>query len=65
MAAKEKGQSEFQLRLIANQKGRIEFTIRPRGHSENAKFEVRGNMVRVAAEDASIAPTTDDTVRIN
>jgi hypothetical protein len=46
VAAKEKGYTEFQLQLI-NEKGRIEFCISPQGHPEmNAKFEVRGNMVR-------------------
>jgi hypothetical protein len=62
LAAKERGHSEFQLQLITNPKGRIEFSISPRGHSEmSANFEVRGNMVRAAAKDESIVPTTDDT----
>jgi hypothetical protein len=63
LAAKEKGHIEFQLQLIANSQGRIEFCISPQGHSEiSANFEVRGNMVRAAAaKDASVVPTTDDT----
>jgi hypothetical protein len=48
LAAKEEGHTEFQLQLVANQKGRLEFRIRPRGYLETAKFEVRGNTVRVA-----------------
>jgi hypothetical protein len=60
LAAKEKGLTEFQLRLI-NSKGRIEFCIRPQGHSEmSAEFEVRGNMVRATAKAASVIPITDD-----
>ena len=63
LAAKEKGDTEFQLQLIANSQGRIEFCISPQRHSEmSANFEVRGNMVRAAAaKDASVVPTTDDT----
>jgi hypothetical protein len=60
LAAKKKGYSEFQLRLI-NPKGRIEFSISPQGRSEmSVRFEVRGNMVRVAAKDARIIPSTED-----
>jgi hypothetical protein len=58
LAAKEKGYSDFQLRLVANQNGRIEFTICPRGRSETAKFEVRGNMLRAAA-NVDVIPMTD------
>jgi hypothetical protein len=62
LAAKEKGYTEFQLQLITNPKGRIEFCISPQRRSEmSAKFEVRGNMVRAAAKEASAAPTADDT----
>jgi hypothetical protein len=60
IAAKEKGHSDFQLRLVANQNGRVEFTISPRGDSETAKFEVRGNMLRVASH-VGVVPTNDHT----
>jgi hypothetical protein len=60
LAAKEKGYTEFQLQLI-NSKGRIEFCISPQGHSEmSVRFEVRGNMVRAAAKEGSVIPSTDD-----
>jgi hypothetical protein len=64
LAAKEKGYTEFQLQLI-DSKGRIEFCISPQRHPEmSAKFEVRGNMVRATAKDASVIPTTDDDADI-
>jgi hypothetical protein len=60
LAANEKGYTEFQLQLI-NSKGRIEFCISPQGHSEmSVRFEVRGNMVRAAAKEGSVIPSTDD-----
>jgi hypothetical protein len=66
LAAKDKGHTEFQLQLITNRRGRIEFCISPRGHSEmRGKFEVRGNMVRAAAKEANVAVTTDDTDHID
>jgi len=44
---------------------RVEFCMSPREHSEiSAKFEVRGNMVRTAASDASVV-LADDTHVIN
>jgi hypothetical protein len=62
LAAQERGHTEFELQLITNPKDTIKFCISPRGHSEiSANFEVRGNMVRVAAKDASAIPTTEDT----
>ena len=43
---------------ITSPKGRVEFCVSPREHSEiGAKFEVRGNMIRAAANDASVAPS--------
>ena len=46
LAAKEGGYTEFELQLVASSKGRVEFCISPREHSEiSAKFEVRGNMI--------------------
>jgi hypothetical protein len=66
LAAKGSGYTEFQLQLITNPRDRIEFCISPRGHSEmSANFEVRGNMVRAAAKEASVVFITDDTDRIN
>jgi hypothetical protein len=62
MAAKERGLTEFQVQLITNPGGRIEFCISPQGHSEIcATFEIRGNMVRAAAKDISLDPTAHDT----
>jgi hypothetical protein len=66
LAAKERGYTEFELQLVPIPKGRIEFCISPREHSEmSAKFEVRGNMVRAAASEASVVPADDTDVRIN
>ena len=60
LAAKESGYTEFELQLVTSSKGRVEFCVSPREHSEiGAKFEVRGNMVRAAANDASVP--ADDT----
>jgi len=60
LAAKEGGHTEFELQLITNPKDRLKFCISPRGYSEmSANFEVRVNMVRVAAKDASAVPTTE------
>jgi hypothetical protein len=54
LAAKESGYTEFELQLVPSPKGRVEFCISPRGHSEmGAKFDVRGNMVRTAASEPS------------
>jgi hypothetical protein len=59
LEAKEEGHTAFQLQLIDNSKGRIEFCISPLRHSEmSANFEVSGNMVRAPA--ASPVPITDD-----
>ena len=61
LAAKERGDTEFQLQLTTNAKGRVEICISPVERTEmNARFEVRGNMVRAAAK-ASVDPTTDAT----
>jgi hypothetical protein len=61
MAAKERGYTNFQLQLITNPEGRMEFRITPQRRSKmNAKFEVRGNTVRAAVKDAGVAPTTHD-----
>ena len=60
LAAQESGFTEFVLQLVKSPKGRVEFCISPREHSEmSAKFEVRGNMVRVAASDAGVVPADD------
>jgi len=60
LAAKESGYTEFKLRLVTSPKGRVEFCLSPREHSEmSAKFEVRGNMARAAASDASVVPADD------
>ena len=66
LAAKESGYTEFELRLVTTPKGRIEFCISPRGHSEmRAKFDVRGNTVRVALSEASAITINDADVRID
>jgi|SRR6516162_8962530 hypothetical protein len=66
LAAKESECTEFELQLVSSPKGRIEFCICPRGHSEmSAKFDVRGNTVRVAVSDASVVPVDDSDVRID
>src|SRR5262245_18388411 len=56
LAAKEKGDTEFQLRLLANANGKIEFCISPQAQSEmSANFEVRSSTVRAAAaKDVSV-----------
>src|SRR5262249_3599620 len=60
LAAKQSGLTEFELRFVTSPKGRVEFCISPREHSEmSAKFEVRGNMVRAAASEASVVPADD------
>jgi hypothetical protein len=65
LAAKENGYKDFELQLVTSPKGRIEFCISPRGHSEmTAKFDVRGNTVRVALSEASVVPIDED-VRID
>jgi hypothetical protein len=66
LAAKENGYTEFELQLVTNPKGRIEFCISPREHSEmSATFDVRGNTVRVAVSDMSVVPVDDAEVRID
>ena len=66
LAAKENGYTEFELRLATSPKGRIEFCISPREHSEmSATFDVRGNTVRVAVSDMSVVPVDDAEVRID
>jgi hypothetical protein len=63
LAAKESGCTDFELQLVANPKGRVEFCISPREHSEmSAKFEVRGNTVRAAASEARVVPADDADV---
>jgi hypothetical protein len=65
LAAKESGQTEFELRLVANPDGRIVFCIRPRGHAEmSGTFDVRGNTVRVALSEPSV-PIQEADVRID
>jgi hypothetical protein len=60
LAAKDSGYTEFKLRLVTSPKGRVEFCLSPREQSEmSSKFEVRGNMVRAAASDASVVPADD------
>jgi len=55
LAAKESGYTDFELQLVTSPRGRIEFCISPREHSEmSAKFEVRGNTVRASASEASV-----------
>jgi hypothetical protein len=64
LAAKERGCTDFELQLVTKPKGRIEFVSVREGNSEvSAKFEVRGNMVRVAASEADVVPADED-VRI-
>ena len=66
LAAKESGYTEFDVQLVTSPKGKIEFCIYPRGHSEmGAKFDVRGNTVRVALNEASAVPLDDADVRVN
>jgi hypothetical protein len=65
LAAKERGCTDFELQLVTKPKGRIEFVSVREGNSEvSAKFEVRGNMVRVAASEAGVVPADED-VRID
>src|SRR6187549_3602390 len=64
LAAKESGYTDFELQLVTSPKGRIEFCISPREHSQmSAKFEVRGNTVRAPASEAIVIPADED-VRI-
>src|SRR5262245_8616053 len=66
LAAKESGCTEFELQLVTSPKGKIEFYISPRGHSEmSVKFDVRGNTVRAAASEASVVPVDDADVRLD
>jgi hypothetical protein len=66
LAAKESGCTEFELQLVTSPKGKIEFYISPRGHSEmSVKFDVRGNTVRAAASEASVVPIDDADVRLD
>jgi hypothetical protein len=66
LAAKESGDTEFELQLVSSLKGRIVICISPRGHSEmRATFDVRGNTVRVAPGEASSVPIDDADVRID
>jgi hypothetical protein len=66
LEAKESGYTEFELQLVTSPKGRIEFCISPRRHSEvSAKFDVRGNMVRAAVSEASVAAVDGPDVCIN
>ena len=66
LAAKESGYTEFELQLVTSPKGRIEFCMSSRGHSEvSAKFDVRGNMVRAAVSEASVVPVDGPDVCIN
>ena len=52
LAAKESGYTEFELQLVTSPNGRVEFCVSPREHSEiGAKFEVRGNIIRAAANE--------------
>jgi hypothetical protein len=61
LAAKDSGCTDFELQLVRSPKGRIEFCIYPRGRSEmNAKFDVRGNMVRAAVRETNVS-LTDET----
>ena len=65
LGAKESGYTDFELQLVTSPRGRIEFCISPREHSEmSAKFEVRGNTVRAAAGEASVVPVEDADVRL-
>jgi hypothetical protein len=66
LAAKENGYAEFELQFVTSPKGRMEFCIHPREHSEmSAKFEVRGNAVRAAPSEASVVPADETDVGIN
>src|SRR5262245_37195912 len=65
LAAKAEGHTDFRLQFVTSQRGRLAFRICPRGNPETATFEVRGNTVRVAAEDANFVPTTEDTRTID
>ena len=66
LAAKESECAEFELQLGTSAKGRIEFCISPRGHSEmSAKFDVLGNLVRAVVSEVNIVPVDDTDVRIN
>src|SRR5262245_52632283 len=66
LAARESECTEFELQLGTSAKGRIEFYISPRGHSEmSAKFDVRGNMVRAVVSEVNIVPVDDTDVRID
>ena len=66
LAAKENGCTEFELQLVTSPKGKIEFYISPRGHSEmSVKFDVRGNTVRGAANEASLVPIDDADIRLD
>jgi hypothetical protein len=66
LAAKESGYTEFELQSVTSPKGRIEFWISPRGHSEmTAKFDVRGNTVRAAASEPGVVPVDDADVRLD
>ena len=57
LAAKESGYTEFELQLVTSPNGRVEFCVSPREHSEiGAKFEVRGNIIRAAANE-SVVPS--------
>jgi hypothetical protein len=66
LAAKESGCTEFELQLGTSPKGRIEFCIHPRGHSEmSAEFDVRGNTVRTCVSEPSVVPLDNADVRID
>ena len=66
LAAKESGYTDFELQLVTSPKGRIEFCISPREHSEmSAKFDVLGNLVRAVVSEVNIVPVDDTDVRIN
>jgi hypothetical protein len=65
LAAKESGYTDFELQLVTSPKGRIEFCISPREHSEmSAKFEVRGTRFVQRPARASIVPVEDADVRL-
>jgi hypothetical protein len=65
LAAQESGYTEFELQLVTNPKGTIEFSICPRGHAEiSATFDVSGNTVRVTLSESSV-PIDDADVRID
>jgi len=66
LAAKESECTEFELQLGTSPKGRIEFCISPRGHSEmSAKFDVLGNVVRAVVSEVSVVSVDDPDVRID